>query len=107
MFVIKPWGHYKQLTQNETTTVKIISLHAGKRTSLQRHQKRSEKWYIIEGKAIATMNSNQTLLSGEEIFIPKQQVHRLLAVTDLVLLEISYGEFDEADIERLDGDYSR
>lgn len=107
MFVIKPWGHYKQLTKNEKTTIKVISLHAGKRTSLQRHQKRSEKWYVIEGKAIVTMNTNQTLLAGEEVFIPKQQVHRLLAVTDLVLLEISYGEFDESDIERLADDYSR
>lgn len=107
MMVSKPWGHFKVLTENETTSVKIITIHAGKRTSLQVHQKRDEKWYILEGKAIATTEANHTLITGDEIFIPKQQPHRLLAVTNLKLLEISFGEFDESDIQRLQDDYSR
>ena len=39
----KPWGNFVKLTDNEKTTVKIISINAGNRTSLQFHEHRSEK----------------------------------------------------------------
>ncbi|AJM91987.1 hypothetical protein NPIRD3C_0775 [Nitrosopumilus piranensis] len=36
-------GFFEQLTDNETT-IKIITILAGNRTSLQFHEQRSEKW---------------------------------------------------------------
>ncbi len=46
---------------------------------------------------------------GEELFIPRQTVHRLSAVGEQAvrILEISFGEFDEEDIVRLDDVYGR
>lgn len=107
MIVKKPWGSYKLLTKNEKTTLKILSLNAGSRTSLQLHQNRDERWHILKGTGIAILDTNQTLSVGDELFIPKKQPHRIHAITDLTILEISYGLFDEQDILRLEDDYCR
>ena len=46
--------------------------------------------------------------AGEKLFIPRQTVHRLSAGEGPVrLLEISFGEFDEEDIIRLEDLYGR
>lgn len=105
--VTKPWGNFKLLTQNEKTTIKIISIDAGNRTSLQLHLKRSEKWYVLEGIGIATLEKEYPLTVHDEMFIPAKTPHRLEAIIDLKILEISYGDFDEDDIVRLEDDYSR
>ena len=107
MNVVKPWGNYKVLTKNEKTTVKIISLKSGHRTSLQFHKHRSEKWFVLIGKGIAELGTKHNLMAGDELVIPKTKPHRLEAITDLTILEISFGEFDELDIVRLEDDYCR
>jgi len=103
----KPWGHFEQLTDNETTTIKIITILAGNRTSLQFHENRSEKWYVLNGKGYAVLENKQKIQTGDEISIPKKAIHRLEAVTDMKILEISFGIFDESDIKRLEDDYVR
>lgn len=46
--------------------------------------------------------------AGEKLYIPRQTVHWLSAGEGPVrLLEISFGEFDEEDIVRLEDLYSR
>jgi Mannose-6-phosphate isomerase len=47
--------------------------------------------------------------AGEKLFIPRQPVHRLSAVGEgpVRILEISFGEFDEEDIVRLEDLYGR
>jgi mannose-1-phosphate guanylyltransferase/mannose-6-phosphate isomerase len=46
---------------------------------------------------------------GEKVFIPRGTVHRLSTAgeTEVRILEISFGEFDEEDIVRLDDVYGR
>jgi len=46
---------------------------------------------------------------GEKLFIPRETVHRLSATGDapVRILEISFGEFDEEDIVRLEDVYGR
>jgi mannose-1-phosphate guanylyltransferase/mannose-6-phosphate isomerase len=46
---------------------------------------------------------------GEELFVPRGTVHRLSAEGDepVRILEVSFGEFDEGDIVRLDDVYGR
>lgn len=105
--VSKPWGSFKLLIQSKKITIKIISINAGNRTSLQLHEKRSEKWYVLEGIGIGTLEKEYPLKVNDEMFIPVKTPHRLEAITDLIILEISYGDFDESDIIRLDDDYSR
>jgi len=107
MRVNKPWGFFEQLTDNDTTTVKIITILAGNRTSLQFHEHRSEKWYVLNGEGYAILEDKQKIQTGDEIYIPKKAVHRLEAITDMKILEISYGLFQESDIKRLEDDYVR
>jgi mannose-6-phosphate isomerase-like protein (cupin superfamily) len=107
MSIEKPWGTFLLLSKNEKTTVKIIMIDAGHRTSLQYHKNRDEKWYIIKGIGIAELDGTHEMTIGSEMIIPKKKPHRITAITDLTLLEISYGEFEESDIIRLDDDYSR
>ena len=45
---------------------------------------------------------------GEDIVIPKSAKHRVKALNDeRIILEISYGKFDENDIIRLEDDFHR
>lgn len=106
-FVKKPWGSYKLFSKNQKTTIKILNLEKGKRTSLQVHKNRSEKWHLLQGQAIATLDSEITLMPGDEISIEKNQPHRLKAITDVSILEISFGNFEENDIKRIDDDFGR
>jgi quercetin dioxygenase-like cupin family protein len=49
-----------------------------------------------------------TLEEGEDIVIPKGTKHRVHAdKNQCIILEISYGRFDENDIVRLEDDYQR
>lgn len=103
----KPWGFFEQLTDNETTTIKIITILAGHRTSLQFHENRSEKWYVLSGNGYAIVEDKKEIQIGDEIVVPRKTIHRLEATTDLKILEISFGLFEESDIKRLEDDYVR
>jgi mannose-6-phosphate isomerase-like protein (cupin superfamily) len=103
----KPWGCFVKLTDNEKTTVKIISINAGNRTSLQFHEHRSEKWYVLSGEGYAMNPDEIKIRPGDKLFISKTTIHRLKAITDMKILEISFGNFDELDIKRLEDDYNR
>ncbi len=107
MKVNKPWGFFEQLTDNETTTIKVITILAGNRTSLQFYEHRSEKWYVLNGEVYAILQDKKKIQTGDEISIPKEAVHRLEAITDMRILEISFELFQETDIKRLEDDYVR
>lgn len=107
MKVKRPWGNFQLLTMNEKTTVKILNLISGNRTSLQLHQNRSEKWFVLDGEGLVFLDKQISVKPHDIIFIPSKTPHRLQAVTDMTILEISYGQFDESDIKRLEDDYQR
>ncbi len=107
----RPWGYYDILSDSDDCKVKRITVYPGKRLSLQRHQRRSEHWYIVQGSAMVTLDSNTYVLeSGGSIDIPKNCSHRIQnqGATDLVFIEVQTGEyFGEDDIERLEDDFGR
>lgn len=104
----RPWGRFERFTLNEASTVKLIYVNAGQRLSLQYHNKRSEFWKVVSGKVIVTLNSDLIVLSkGDSLSIPVTAHHRMEAIQDSVIMEISFGEFDENDIVRLQDDYNR
>ena len=74
----RPWGGFRRYTHNQLSTVKIITVNPGDILSLQ-------------------------------IFIPHGTLHRMAGVGDNPSrwLEISFGEFDEDDIVRLEDHYGR
>jgi mannose-6-phosphate isomerase len=52
----RPWGRYEVLQEAANYKVKSIHVSPGKRLSYQRHQKRSEHWYITQGIGEVTLD---------------------------------------------------
>ncbi len=106
----RPWGHQEVFTTNESTTVKILTVVPGARLSLQRHAHRDEMWIILdEGVRAVVGETEQAYPVGSRVWVPRGTVHRLLNNGEVParVMEISFGDFDECDIERLQDDFAR
>lgn len=107
----RPWGYFCILGNERAYKVKKIMVAPGKRLSLQRHQQRSEHWFILTGQGKITVNEQQVVLSGgQSIDIPRKALHRIenTGTEDLIFIEIQTGDyFGEDDIERLEDDFGR
>jgi mannose-1-phosphate guanylyltransferase len=105
----RPWGRFEKFHENQPCTVKLIYINLNSRLSLQYHKERWEFWKIIKGTAQVELEDKVlTVKEGENIVIPKRAKHRVKALNgDCIILEISYGRFDENDIVRVEDDYQR
>jgi len=115
----RPWGKFETLNdfpmvnngQNGNVVIKRITVNPQKRLSYQSHQKRTEHWYIIKGKAKITINdSAQEGKVGQSFDILTNTKHRIENPdnnNDLIFIEVSTGNFDENDIVRYEDDFGR
>ena len=105
----RPWGDELWLTRISPSMVKIITVKPGESCSLQFHHERDEYWRVLGGNGtVQIVNEKFETKLGEEYFIPRETKHRFTGGTEpLVLLEITYGKFDENDIVRLEDKYGR
>ncbi len=108
---VRPWGFYEVLSDKEDHKVKRITVYPGHRLSYQRHRRRNEHWFILEGKARVTLDGADFVLKkGDHIDIASGTWHRIKneGEGNLIFIEIQSGEyFGEDDIERLEDDYGR
>ena len=109
----RTWGYYRVIHEYENhTKVKELAVPPGGTLSMQRHQERSEHWFVAEGTAtVYTLDSSTDVeLHGvfeqhKSLHIPVGQWHQLANEhdVDLKLVEIQYGtNCIEEDIERRD-----
>ena len=108
--VDRPWGNFQQFVSNERVTVKIITVEPGHRLSLQTHSHRGEFWQVLDVPIEVTVDERTwSATPGESVWVPVGSLHRMANKGDRPgrLLEIAYGDFDEADIVRLEDDYAR
>ena len=106
----KPWGFFDQYSLNEASTVKILTVKAGARTSLQSHRHRKEFWVALdEGLTVQIEDKIMALNKGESITIERSVRHRLACKGpgEARVLEVSFGDFSENDIVRYEDDYGR
>jgi len=105
----RPWGGFERFTFNEISTVKILTISPGQKFSLQRHENREEFWRFLDNPAKVTIGDEiKEMKGGDEVIIPVKTNHRIEALDKVVrVLEISFGEFDEGDIVRLEDSYGR
>lgn len=105
----RPWGGFDRFTLNETSTVKIITVAAGQRLSLQRHRHRDELWVALDPGLVFEIDGVRTEPeAGDRVLIRAGQTHRLASAGPRGrILEIAFGHFDEDDIERLEDAYGR
>lgn len=108
---MKPWGKEIWLELNEKYCYKRIYINAGTRTSYQYHEKKSETNYIIEGEAEIWLENDEGVI--EKIMMKKDNFfnvtpprkHRVIAITDIILQEVSTPEVD--DVIRIEDDANR
>jgi mannose-6-phosphate isomerase-like protein (cupin superfamily) len=108
--VERPWGNFQQFVSNARVTVKIITVDPGHRLSLQTHSHRGEFWQVLDVPIEVTVGDRTwTAEVGEAVWVPVGSVHRMANKGERSgrLLEVAYGDFDEADIVRLEDDYAR
>ena len=109
--VKKPWGYYNVIKETPDFKEKLIIIHQNQRLSLQKHEKRDELWKIKQGIAEITLDNKILNLSkNDELFIPRQSIHRVknIGSNHLIIKEIQTGDyFGEDDIIRIEDDYGR
>ena len=107
----RPWGHFCVLEDAARHKVKRIVVNPGQRLSLQKHERRREHWFVLEGEALVTRDNEEIPLAcGHAINIPEGAWHRVRnpGTTPLVFVEVQTGEyFGEDDIIRAEDDYGR
>jgi len=109
--ILKPWGKEIWLDVTDKIACKRIYINAGQKTSLQFHNFKSEVNYVISGHAKLWIQDENCELKITDLFendfvtiLPKT-IHRIEAVTDLILQESSTIELD--DVIRVEDDTNR
>jgi len=106
-----PWGSFEVLSEAPGHKVKRIIVKPDGCLSLQLHHQRSEHWFIISGRGIATVGGKKkSLRAGSCIDIPKKAKHRIQNPLDenLIFIEVQTGEYcGDDDIVRFEDQYGR
>ena len=109
--VIKPWGKEEWLELNDVYCYKRIYINAGYKTSYQYHVKKRETNYIISGNAEVWLENDDGIVekkmmsAGDYFNVAPPKKHRVIALTDIILQEVSTPEVD--DVIRLEDDANR
>jgi mannose-6-phosphate isomerase len=109
--VEKPWGREVWIAHNNKYAFKLIEFKAGSRSSLQYHKHKHETIYIDQGKLeVEADDENGQLVktimgAGDVIENPPMRRHRVTAIEDVRLFEVSTPELD--DVVRVEDDYGR
>lgn len=104
----RPWGSFTLFTHNSPSTVKILTIKAGEAISLQTHEQREEFWYVLSGTGTVEIDGEVKNAKPQDTFNVKRGAeHRITAESDISILEIATGDFDENDIVRIEDKYER
>jgi mannose-6-phosphate isomerase-like protein (cupin superfamily) len=109
--VDKPWGHELIWAETDRYVGKILSIHQGKRLSLQYHERKDESILVIRGRLrLELENANgelqvEELGPGESRRVTPGRRHRFGAIDDCELVEVSTPELD--DVVRIEDDHGR
>lgn len=111
----KPWGRFIQFCCNTQSTVKVIEVEPGEQLSVQRHKNRDELWIALDPGLVALVENETVFMKDievevEPVFIPRNTIHSIKntnLVSKAKFIEISFGDFNENDIERIQDIYGR
>ena len=109
--VHKPWGKEEWLALNEFYCYKRIYINAGYKTSYQYHEFKHETNYIIEGTAEVWLENDEGIVekkimnAGEFFDVIPPRKHRVIALTDIILQEVSTPHVD--DVFRINDEFNR
>lgn len=91
---------------------KILFVSTGESLSLQYHERKDESWYIQSGRARLELGATGAAVlkdvvigAGEAFHYPPGTLHRVTALEDTTILEVSTPYLD--DVVRLEDAYGR
>ena len=107
----KKWGCEQWIDNNEEYCAKLLCFDKGARFSMHFHVKKLETWYVSKGKLkctlINTFDASEEVFElneGEVIRIERYQPHRLEALEDSVVFEVSTQHFEDDSYRVAPGD---
>ena len=110
--VEKPWGWELIWAHTDAYVGKILFVRAGHSLSLQYHERKDESWYVEAGRAKLELGATGDPVLNEQVIAPGEAyhyrpgtVHRVTAIEDTTILEVSTPQLE--DIVRLEDEYGR
>lgn len=109
--VEKPWGHELIWANTDRYVGKILHIRAGEALSLQYHRVKDETIMLLSGRMELISFSDgepptsRVLVPREPVHIPPGLRHRMIALEDTDVVEVSTTELD--DVVRLEDRYGR
>ncbi len=109
--VDKPWGYELRWAITERYAGKVLHIKKGEALSLQYHERKDEFQYLLRGAVDMEVGAGDGALTkrrmtaGDTLHITPGTRHRLTAVEDSDIFEVSTPEID--DVVRLEDRYGR
>ena len=108
--VEKPWGYEVHWAKTDRYVGKLIHVNAGHALSLQYHNIKDETIYLHSGRLQLEIQEGphraiREMRPGERVHITPKTVHRMTALEDSDIFEVSTPELD--DVVRLEDRYGR
>jgi mannose-6-phosphate isomerase len=109
--VDKPWGYEIRWAITDRYLGKVIHVNRGESLSLQYHERKDEWLLVSEGTVdleLGTVDGKLETVrmqAGDSVHLPPLTRHRVTAVEDTDIFEVSTPEMD--DVVRLEDRYGR
>jgi mannose-6-phosphate isomerase-like protein (cupin superfamily) len=109
--VDKPWGYELRWATTERYLAKVLHINRGEALSLQFHERKDEYLYLSKGAIDIELGdgdgnlTSHRMKAGDTLHIAPGTRHRLTAVDDTDIFEVSTPEAD--DVVRLEDRYGR
>ncbi|MFA6955491.1 MAG: cupin domain-containing protein [Thermoanaerobaculia bacterium] len=108
--VPKPWGFEIIWSVTGKYVGKVLHVNKGESLSRQYHEMKDETLYVIAGKVVLELQRGEeresmTLAVGEAFHITPLTIHRIEAIEDTDIVEVSTPEIH--DVVRLEDRYGR
>ena len=108
--VSKPWGYEIVWAQTPQYVGKILHIQAGHKLSRQYHVKKDESFLVESGEMDLEVGDGADrrvirMVARDSFHCPPKTIHRMVAVTDVDVIEVSTPELD--DVVRLEDAYGR
>jgi quercetin dioxygenase-like cupin family protein len=108
--VEKPWGYELHWAKTDRYVGKLIHVNAGHALSLQYHNLKDETIYLQSGRLLFEIQEGSELVRremrpGERVHIGPGTIHRMTAIEDCDIFEVSTPELHDA--VRLEDRYGR
>ena len=93
MFAEKSWGSYRVIDIGEESLTIRVYLRAGNSMNYHSHRNRNEVWVITKGEGLSVVDGmTEEVQAGDVISLMAGCKHKMIAKTDLHLVEVQLGK---------------